>query len=45
MSLMRHSLHYNSPDINHLVIKVLDFLITEPILDLILDAAVEHPHD
>lgn len=42
---MRHCLHYKNQEINNLVIKLLEFLITEPILDLILDASIEHPHE
>lgn len=45
ISLMRHCLHYKSAEINQLVVRVLEFLITEPVLDLILDAAVEYPQD
>ena len=45
IALIRQNLHYKNNEINLLIVKVLEFLITEPILDLILDVATEFPHD
>lgn len=42
---MRHCLHFKNQETNLLVVKVLEYLITEPILDLILDSAKEYPHE
>lgn len=37
------NIHYKNNNINQLILKVLEFLIAEPILTILLEIAIQYP--
>lgn len=43
IDLIKMNIHYKNNNINQLILKVLEFLIAEPILSILLEIAIQYP--